>query len=452
MEKLKQDVFSYLQNKDMENLKKLITSAEEIELLQLLTDLTPNEQVIVFRLLNKDNALAVFEQLSTELQKQLLVSFKDEQAIELINEMTPDDRVALFEELPASITGKLIASLTPEERTVTNILMGYKEQTAGRIMTTEYITLRRDFTAGQAIEKVRKQAADKETVYILYVTDETKKLEGVLSLKDLIVANPDDIVGDIMFTKVIYVNTDTDQEEVAKTMKELDLLALPVVDKEGRIVGIVTIDDAIDILEEEVVEDILDAAGLVGEGDRGEVLIRGNLFQIWKVRLPFLFITLVSGMFAGSIIHGFEEILESVALVAIFIPLIMDMGGNISTQSSTIFARGVALGHINLKHFLKPFLKEISVGLTMGTILGTMAGIIITIWQGIPELGMAVGFSMIATSTLASLLGFFVPYILLKFNIDEAAGAGPLVTSIKDITGLLIYFAFVSLFLGYMIY
>ena len=452
MEKLKADVFAYLETKDMENLKKRLSIAEAIEILHLFSDLTNKERVIIFRLLPKDHALFVFEQLSTELQKQLLVSFKDEQAIELINEMTPDDRVALLEELPATVASKLVASLTPEERIVTNILMGYEEQTAGRIMTTEFITLNRKFTAAEAMEKVRRQAADKETVYILYVTDETKRLEGVLSLKDLIVASPEDIIEDIMFTKVIKVSTDTDREEVALILKELDLLAVPVTDTDGRIVGIVTIDDAIDILEEEAVEDQLDAAGLAGEGSRSDVLIKGSVFQIWKVRLPFLLITLVSGMFAGSIIKGFEEVLESVAVVAIFIPLIMDMGGNISTQSSTIFARAVALGHVNVKHFLKPFLKEVFIGFSMGVILGSMAAVIIYLWQGIPGLGLAVMFSMIATSTLASLLGFFIPYLLLKFNIDEAAGAGPLVTSIKDITGLLIYFMFVSIFLGYMIY
>ncbi|MCL2400154.1 MAG: magnesium transporter [Defluviitaleaceae bacterium] len=453
---MKEKILNYIESKDMESLKSLLADAEELEILHAFHDLSAEDQVKVFRLLAKDNALALFEELDTDEQQNLLRSFTDEKTIEFVNEMAPDDRVKLLEELPASVTKKLINSLSAEEREVTNALMGYKPETAGRVMTTEFISLSRDMTATEALEKVRKQAKEMETVYALYITDPAKKLEGVLSLKDLVCVEGSSKVEDIMAKKPISVVTDDDQEVVARTLQELDLLALPVVDKEGRMVGIVTIDDAVDILEEEATEDIYDAAGLAditgSEADRSEVLIKGSLWKIWRVRLPFLLITLAAGLFSGVIIEGFEEALESIAVVAIFIPLIMDMGGNVGTQSSTVFARGVVLGHINVKSFLKPFLKEVGIGLSMGVFIGIAAGLITSVWQSnYPLLGVAVGLSLVATMTLAALLGFLVPFILIKFNVDQAAGSAPIITSIKDIAGLVIYFMFVSIFLGAML-
>jgi len=449
---LQEKIVSCIQAKDMEALKVLLKDVEVVEVLHAFHDLSSEEQVIVFRLLTKDNALLIFEQLDTDQQQNLLRSFTDERAIEFINELAPDDRVKLLDELPATVAKKLIDSLSWEERRNTNVLLGYEPETAGRIMTTEYISLQRNMTVEAALEKVRRQAKDKETIYTLYVTNSSKKLGGVLSLKELLMADSGAKIEDIMSQKVISVSTDTDQEEAAQILKELDLLAIPVVDKENRLVGIVTIDDAVDILEEEATEDILDAAGFADvagrESDRSEVLIKGRIWRIWAVRLPFLIITLAAGMAAGLIIEGFEEILESVVIIAFFIPLIMDMGGNVGTQSSTVFARGVVLGHINTKHFLKPFLKEMGVGFSMGAMVGIISGIIIAFWQGMPMLGLAVGLALVATMTLAAILGFLVPFILMKLKADQAAGSAPVITSIKDISGLFIYFALVAMLMG----
>ena len=447
---LNEKILTCLEAKDMNELKILLEDAENMEVLHALHELSSEDQVIVFRLLAKDNALIVFDWLDTDQQQNLLRSFTDERTIEFINEIAPNDRVRLMDELPALVAKKLLNSLTWEERAKTNVLLGYESETAGRIMTPEYISLRRSMTAEQALDKVRKQAKDKETIYTLYVTDDSKVMEGAISLKELLIAEKDALVEDIMSKHAIYVSTETDQEEVARLLMELDLLAIPVVDKENRLVGIVTIDDAVDILEEEATEDILNQAGLIAkkEANRSEVLISGSLWTIWKVRLPFLFITLVAGMIAGVVIEGFEEALESVVAVAFFIPLIMDMGGNVGTQSSTVFARGVALGHINMKDFFRHFVKEVGIGLSLGLVSGIIAGIVATFWQGVPMLGVAVGLAVAATMTLAALLGFLVPYVLIKLNVDQAAGSAPIITSIKDISGLLIYFAFVFIFLG----
>jgi len=441
-------ILHHMQSKDLDGLKKLLANAEEMELLFAFNDLADEEQVIMFRLLHKDAALALFEQLDTDIQENLLSSFTHERTIELVNEMAPDDRVRLLEELPATVARKLLGSLSAEERKVTNILLGYKDETAGRIMTTEYISLRRKMTAAEALTKIRGQAADKETIYTLYITDSAKRLKGVLSLKELILAAPEAKIEDVMTKHAISVTTDTDQEEVARVLQEMDLLAIPVVDKEARLVGIVTFDDAMDILEEEATEDMFDQAGITGnETDRSELLVNGSLWRIWKVRLPILIITLGFAFIAGFIVDGFEESLESIAAVAIFIPLIMGMSGNVGTQSSTVFARGVVLGQINMKKFFKPFTKEIGVGLSMGILLGLITGFIAGVWHGY-MLGLAVGLALLVAITVASLLGFLVPFVLIKFNLDQAAGSAPIITSVKDIAALLIYFLFVSVFMG----
>ncbi|MCL1881278.1 MAG: magnesium transporter [Oscillospiraceae bacterium] len=471
-ESIAKEISILIKDKAFENLKSLLAGLEEMELLQAFYDLDNKEQVVAFRLLAKNVALAIFEQLDTDAQENLLHSFTDETTKEYVNEMAPDDRVKLLEELPASVAQKLIASLSPEERDSTNLLMGYAPQTAGRIMTTEFISLRRDMTVEQALEKISIQAEDKETVYTLFVTDSEKKLEGVLTLKGLLIArglgganktgstntiatigktDGNTLVGNIMSKNAISVSTCTDQEEVAKTLQELDLLAVPVVDNEGRLVGIVTIDDAIDILRDEVTEDIFDQAGLAAindnESDRSEVLINGSLWRIWKVRLPILVATLALGMVSGLVIGEFEDTLEAIAGVAIFIPVIMGMGGNIGTQSSTVFSRGVVLGHIQINKFWQPFLKEIGVGLSIGTLVGIISGVVASFWLGMPMLGLAVGLAMMITMTIATLLGFFVPYVLIKLKLDQAAGSAPIITTIKDIVALVIYFVCVSAFM-----
>ncbi|MCL2570283.1 MAG: magnesium transporter [Firmicutes bacterium] len=452
---LKQEISKFIEEKDIKSLKNLLCELDDVETLFVMNEVTNREKVIVFRLLSKDSAHLTFEQLDTSIQKELLESFTDEYAKEIVEELAPDDRVQLFEELPPSVVSRLIKSLSVEERKITNMLMGYEPETAGRIMTPEFIALNRDMTADEALQKVRVQAKDKETIYTLYVTGDKKKLEGVVSLKMLLTAEPEEKIEDIMIDSVIMAWTDTDREEAAKKLKDYDLLAIPVVDREGCIVGIITIDDALDILEQEATEDIYDHAGLADitgkETNRSEVLVRGSVWAIWKVRLPFLVITLVAGLAAGLIIDGFEETLEYIGVaVAIFIPVIMDMGGNVGTQSTTVFVRGVVLGHIEMKTFWRHLLKEVLVGASIGLIVGVITGIIGGVWQGMPMLGLAVGLSLFVTMTLAAFLGFLVPYILIKLKADQAAGAAPIITSIKDIVGLIIYFVLVTAFMGLM--
>ncbi|SET15485.1 magnesium transporter [Anaerobranca gottschalkii] len=454
MEKIKETIWTHLKNKDVEALKKFLEEREVIEILDVLGELAPEEKVIIYRLLSKDKALLVFEQLDSNLQLELLKSFTEEKSIELINDLEPDDRVRLFDELPAKVTKKLLSLLTPEEREKTNLLMGFEPKTAGRIMTTEYVRLKKDWTVEEALKYIREREGLKEGIYTLYVTDDNRKLEGVLSLRELVLALPEQKIEEVMHKKVIKVRTDVDQEDVAKKIQELDLLTIPVVDREDRLVGIITIDDAMDILQEETTEDIFHKAGLLSlnkkESDRSSRLINGSVWQIWMTRLPFLILTAIGGLLAGFVIDVFEETLEAIAAVAIFIPVIMDMGGNAGTQSSTIFARALVLGHIDIKKFRRHLLKEIFIGLSMGAIVGIFTGIVASVWQGIPQLGLVVGLALGLTMTLATTLGFLIPYLLFKMNVDQAAGADPIITTIKDITGLFIYFVLVNQFLAHL--
>ena len=447
-------VMELLKQKDMTGLKKILNASSVDDIINVIHDLSEKDQVIVYRLLSKNKAIDVFEELDTDDQQNLLRSFTDEQAIEAVNELAPDDRVRLLDELPASVAKKLLAAISPKERAMTNLLMGYEAQTAGRIMTPEFVDLHKGLTASAALEKVKKNAATKETIYTIYVVDAKRVLEGVISLRDLLIAKPDDIVENIMETVSASVSTDTDQEEVARLLQKMDWLAVPVVDSENRLVGIVTIDDAVDILEEEATEDILKSGGIFAskETNRSEVLVKGSLWATLKVRMPFLFITILGGLLAAIVLDGFEEVLESVVAVAFFIPLIMDMGGSVGTQSSTSFARGVVLGHINLSKFFKHLAREVGIGLCIGLIAGVIAGAIATAWQGDAMLGVAVGVSLTLTVTLAATLGFLVPYALLKLDADQAAGAAPIITTLKDISGILIYFTTVSILLSNLIY
>ena len=322
-------------------------------------------------------------------------------------------------------------------------------------MSPDYVRVRKGTTVEESLDKLRAMKDERENIYNLYVTDETRILEGVIKLDDLVLAEPDTYVEEIMNDEPIMIDTDLDQEEAARIMQEQDLLDVPVVDHENRLVGIITIDDAAEIMEQETTEDIFEMAGLdtlkADEAVRSRTMIEGSLPEIWKVRIPFLLIALAGGLMAGAVVDGFEETLEAVAAVAVFIPVIMDMGGNVGTQSSTIFARALVLGQINVRRFARYLLKEVSVGATMGAMLGILAGIIAHFWQGIPRFGLTVGLSLALTVTIASSLGFLIPFILYKLNFDQAAGSDPVITTLKDITGLIIYFSLVNMFMDFMI-
>ncbi|MCL1950394.1 MAG: magnesium transporter [Turicibacter sp.] len=448
-------IWKYLQERNIQSLKTALDQIEGHELVELFQSMDPEELVIAYRLLPKTRALQVFELLDVDLQEGLIHSFTEEKAIETFANLDPDDRVRLVEELPATVAKKLLSSLSLEERGMTDLLLGYELQTAGRIMTPEYIRLTTEMTVKQAMNKIRSYAKDIEAIYTMYITDEGRVLLGSVSLRNLLLADENTLVADIMKTEIPFAHTHDDQEDAARKLQNLSLMSLPVTDREMRLVGVITIDDALHILEEEATEDMHIQAGLNSsnskESDRSRVLISGSLGQILKVRLPILMMVLASGFLSGFILEGFEDVLNSVTAIAFFIPLIMDMGGSIGGQSTTIFARGSVLGHIKPGKFLKQLGKESTVGLSIGVITGIFAFVAVTAWMGDPLIGLAVGLALVANCLLASFFGFLVPFFLIKIGADQAAGAGPIITSIKDITGLLTYFLLVSTLLTHLL-
>jgi len=449
--RLVKEIRSLINENKTTDLKKKINEIEEYLLADIIEVLEPKNQVVVFRLLEKDKALEVFEYVETEFQQELLQNFTDEKAVEFFKGLEPDDRAKLMDELPAKVAKRLIGSLSKEEKEFTLLVMGYEPGTAGHVMTPKYVRLKQDVTIDEALKKLREIGKTVETLYNIYVTDNERRLEGVVSLREIVTAEPGAVIADVMTKDPIKVTYDTADEDVARLLQDSDLISVPVVDKENRLLGAVTVDDAMDVLSEEFTEDALSKAGFAGTGqkdaDRSQLLTTGSLWQVWRIRMPFLFVALAGGMIAGMFIEQFEETLAAIYALAFFIPVIMDMGGNVGTQSATIFTRAVVLGQIDFKRFMKQFLREVGIGFSMGVVYGIIGGIIVYIWQGSIggldfafDLALVIALSLVFTITIASALGFFVPFVLVKLGLDQAAGANPFITTLKDITGLLIYF------------
>jgi len=436
-----------------EKVKEMINNETEESRLQLVKSLSDENRIYLFRLMSKENALETFGNLEPYEQRELigLLGSQNEEALQLLNEMEPDDRVRLFDELPASVVIRLLENLPSDVQQETHLLMGFPDHTIGRIMTTKFASFYQDETAGRTLDALQLHSDDYETINTIYIISRQRKLKGVLSLKELVIARPEDVLSKIMNREMIYVDTQTDQEEAAKLLHEKGFSALPVVDFEKRLVGILTRDDAYTVLQEEITEDVFLAAGIADdrsmENDKSIRLIRNSVVSIMKVRIPFLLITLLGGMLAGGVIGSFENAVQTVAAAAVFIPIIMAMGGNVATQSTTIFARGLALGHIDISRFARHLKKEIMVGLSIGSIIGFITFLVAGIWKWNPLLGAAVGGSIFCSVVFAALLGFLVPYILYKFKLDGAAGANPIITTINDITSLIIYFTFIRIIL-----
>ena len=444
-----------LEAQDIPRLKEALADVGLDDLLNLIPELAADERVIVFRLLPKERALALFDGLDVEQQQDLITSFAHEQAAAIFVGLEPDDRSRLLDELPAAVAKRLVETLSPDDRAQLHALLGYEPETAGRIMTPHYVRLTVDMTVEEALAKAREVGQRRETVHTLFVTDGERRLVGAVPLMRLVLAPAGAKVADIMETDITWAATDTDQEDAAKLLQRRDLYGLAVVDHDRRLVGVISADDAMEIMEEEATEDMFHQASLGSFGgqetNRAFRLVNGKVWETWPVRAPFLMVTMFGGLLAGSVIGRFEEAIAAVPMLAMFIPVVMDMGGNAGTQSSTIFARALALGHLNLRQFGKHVLRELGVGLTIGLGLGLVTGTVVALWQGMPRVGLVVGLSLVITMSMATTLGFLVPYGLIKLGADPAAGADPIITTIKDVTGLLIYFVMAYWILGPML-
>ena len=416
--------------------KLLLRPVQEVDAAEAIGNLPRTLQALAFRLLPKDEAIAVYEYLPVDVQQTLLERLRSGEVLELVEAMSPDDRVRLFDELPAKVVRRLQAELSPAERRVTAQLLGYEPETAGRLMTTEFIDLKEFHSVAQALAIVRRLARDTETIYALYVTDGSRKLTGMLSLRDLVVAEPEARIGDVMTREVISVSTDTDQEEVARAIQRYDFLAMPVVDREQRLVGIVTVDDVIDVIQQEATRDLY-AAGAVQAGDEDDYF-RSNLFAIARRRVVWLLVLLVANSGTSAVIASQESVLERLVLLAAFIPLLIGTGGNVGAQSSTVVIRGLSTQRIHQLGLGKAVGREA----LAGALLGLLLALVVLPWawlSGGPLVAGAVAASLLAISTLAATAGASLPLLFDRFNLDPALMSAPFITTIVDVAGVFIY-------------
>lgn len=373
----------------LEAAKKEANSIAPAELVQLLMEIEPGKRALAFRLLDKDKAIRVFEYLRPDDQAELIQAMESPEVMALLEELDVDDRVRLFEELPAKITKRLIADLSPEARSAVNMLLGYPLDTAGRLMNLRFLTIRSEITVAAALATVRESNLEPGELALIFVIDEARYYRGFVRPVQLIKANPDQFISELLDGAMIAVSATDNELKAVKLLKIYDLPAIPVVDSEGRLIGDITFDDVIDLVEEEATETILEQAGVGSllNRDKGwsEKLVRGPSLYSIRLRITFLIVTLIGGFLVGGVIERFEETLEAVVAAAVFIPLVMDMGGNVGTQSSTIFARGLAWSQISPPQFMAYLFREVRIGLVIGVILGSIAGVIAYLWQGAPN-------------------------------------------------------------------
>jgi len=394
----------------------------------------------------------IIEQIGDRDAAELAESLEPEVLVQVLAEMEPDEAADLLGDIDPVLKQQIISQL-PEKELVRPLLR-YPDESAGGLMTSEFYMFPEETTAREMLRSLKTQPAQDEEIPYIYGVDEHGRLTGVIRLADLLRAHPRESLQSIAKSQIVSIRADQDQELAARILNRYDLMALPVVDEEGRILGVITADDAMEVLQEETTEDIYKRAGIlaakVKDGPRSDYMVRGPVWRSWAVRAPFLVITMAGGMMAGVVIEQFEAVLEAVVILVLFIPVIMDMGGNAGLQSTSIFIRGHALGQIDPYEIGKHLLREIAIGLGMGVLLGLIVGLLALFWQGIPELGLVVGISLSLTIIIATFLGFLIPFSLTKMGIDPAAGSGPVITTIKDITGLLIYFGTATLLLSHM--
>ena len=431
---------------DLNQLKFELNHLPAVDVGDYIGELPAERRAIAFRLLNKGQAIDVFEYLHPEVQEELIGSLHDTHIRQIVEAMRPDDRAALFDELPAGVVKRLLQQLSSEERQATATILGYPEATAGRVMTTEYVRLREGLTVGEALTKIRLSDQDKETIYYAYVTDDNRKLVAVVSLRQLLFTLPDALIGDIASDRVLRARTEMPQEEVAQLMKRYDLIALPVVDREDRLVGIITIDDVVDILEEEATEDIQKLAGVSG-GD--EAALSEPQVTIRK-RLPWLLGNIVLYVGAASAIAPFQKTIALVPVLAVIMPILSNASGNVAIQALSVTVRGLGVGEVTPEDTLQILRKEFLAGLATALALGLSLGILSLIWSPPNERWVAIVASIVMSINVlvAATLGTLIPMGLKRLDLDPALISGPLLTTVLDAVGFLTFLSMISLALN----
>lgn len=427
---------SLLESGSFDAVRALLIPMQPADVAEIIDELPDTYQAVAFRLLPKDEAIEVYEYLPSKVQQSLLTEFRHPEVLDIVDRMSPDDRARLFDELPAKVVRRLLLDMNPAERSATALLLGYPADSAGRIMTSELVTLREALTVAQALDRIRRLARSSETIYTLYVTDDYRHLLGTLSLRDLVVAHPDQRIQNLMTRDVVFVQTDTDQEEAALLIQHYDFLALPVVDSEQRLVGIVTIDDLMDVIEAEVTEDIYTAGGVQSTGDD---YFQTNLLTVARRRVVWLLVLLVTNTATSAVIKGQEALLQQVVVLTAFIPLLIGAGGNVGAQSSTVVIRGLNTEDVYPSDMAKIVGRETLAGLLLGLLLGAA----VTFWAFFLErnfgVALSVGLSLVAISVIATFAGSALPFLFKALKFDPALMSAPFITTAVDVLGVLIY-------------
>ncbi len=393
--------------------------------------------ILLYRILPKELAAETFTYMDSDMQMMLINAFSDKELRYVIDELYLDDTVDMIEEMPANIVSRILRNTDPETRKQINQLLDYPKDSAGSVMTTEFVYLRRDMTVKEAFERIRKIGLVKETVYTCYVLSSHRRLVGTVTVLDMLVADEDTPIENIMETNVISVNTHDDREDVARTMSKYDIAAIPVVDNEDRIVGIVTFDDAMDVLQEENTEDFAKMAAVVPADDE---YFKTSVFAHAKSRIPWLLILMLSATLTGWISSRFEAQIAFVPMLVSFMPMIMGTGGNCGSQSSTLIIRGMALEEIRLKDFFRVVFKEFRIALICAVTLAVVNGLRVLIFYKDPMLALVIALSLVGTVVIAKLVGAALPMLAKAMRLDPAIMANPLISTVVDSCSLLIYF------------
>ena len=409
----------------------------------LFEELDEENIVIIYRLLSKEKAAEVFAELDPDVQERLINVFTDKELKAVIDELFMDDTVDLIEEMPSNVVKRILKNIKPSDRKIVNDLLKYPEDSAGTIMTTEFVDLKKNMTVEQGFEKIKKIGLKKETVYNCYVVDASRKLVGSVDIKEMLISERDTKIEDIMEENSISVLTTEDKEDVAKKFDKYNFVAMPVVDTENRLVGIITIDDAIDVLQEENTEDFEKMAAMLPNED---TYFKTGVFTHAKNRIMWLLVLMLSSAFTGAIIENYEAAIAGVPILVAFIPMIMGTGGNCGSQSSTLIIRGLALDEIKFSDFFRAIWKELRVGLVVGIVLALVNSLRMFIQYGSEEgiqvlqMSIVVGTTLIATAVIAKLMGCILPMVAKKLKLDPAIMAAPLITTVVDMCSIFVFF------------
>ncbi len=436
------DIDAVVKERDWKTLKSVLMELSPQDIAELIASLDPKDAILVFRLVSREKATDVFSELDPSLQEFILTRFADRELKTLIEELPPDDRTALFEDLPGRLTQKLLNLLPPEDRKESLKLLGYPEDSVGRLMTPDYVAVRPDWSIEKAFAHIRKYGRDAETIDMIYVVDDGWKLIDDIPIRRFILANKEQKVREIMDNEFIAIRATEDQEEAYKIIKKYNLNVLPVTDAEGTLMGIVTVDDILDVLEEEVDEDFQKTSAIA---PFEESYYSASSTVLYRKRIGWLMILLITDFFSSSIIAHFEYALKAVIALAFFIPVLIDSGGNIAAQSSTLIIRALATGELSVKKWFYVIKKELWVGIMIGITLGVVLYLRGFFWRGGPTIGMVVGMAMVGITLWSNLLGSLLPIVLTKFKLDPAVISSPLLTTVVDSTGLIIYFSLAKL-------